>query len=119
MTAQEAPDAVMRDQGDPGRGQRSQAVVHHLHIQALQIRDVAGKVKPRDLPLAVGDQLVAAHEAFEHERAFRRSVALPNDVPIGIKGFDRDRQCQQALPVFSREIDNALQLAEETLLFRA
>src|SRR5829696_6909054 len=49
----------------------------------MQVSEVAGDVKGRDLPPAIGEVVVAAREALKDEAALGRAVTLAHDVLAG------------------------------------
>src|SRR3954451_2070280 len=66
-----APDKIanglVRDVHHLARGQRTEAVVHHVQMQALQVGNVAGDVKRENLALAFFGQLVAVGGSFQDQ----------------------------------------------------
>jgi uncharacterized protein (DUF2345 family) len=64
-------------------GQRADAVVHLFEKEGVQVGEVAGDVKRRDLPSAVSEAVVTASEAFQDETALGEGVALAHDVLPG------------------------------------
>src|ERR687897_641763 len=82
-------------------------------MKALKVRDVAGRVKGENLPFAARQNLVAAGEAFDDEKALRRPVLVPDDILVRVEVPDCHRESDNRLPLVVRERRDALQLADQ------
>jgi hypothetical protein len=85
MRPDERADSFMWDEGDLARDHCSEAVVHDLQVDALQVGNVARDVERVDLALAAGHDLVTAGEAFKQRAALRRPVLLAYDVLVRLE----------------------------------
>src|SRR3954470_6144673 len=76
-----------------------------------------GTWKREDLPCSVGQDLVAANEAFDDEAALRGPVAFADDVLVRAKMSDRNRQIQESLRLFlgKRSTYDAFELLDESI----
>jgi hypothetical protein len=113
VAARQAVQVIMMDEGEAGRGERRQAVIHHVDVQALEVGNVAGDVERQDLPLALGREDVATGEARDDEAALGGAVTRPHDVLVRRNGFQPQRQAQQGGLLLSRECSDAFQLADQ------
>ena len=87
----------MRDEREFARRQRHHAVIHDLEVQALQVRDVTGRVERKYLAFAFLGDLVAADEAFDDKAGFRWTIPLTDDVVVGTNASGGERQGQEAV----------------------
>jgi hypothetical protein len=88
-------------------------VVHHWDVKALQIRNVPRNVEGLNLTLPIGQNLVAAKEALNEQAALRWPITFANDVFVGAKIFDRNRQAQHGLSLVLCQLGDAFQLSDE------
>jgi hypothetical protein len=73
-------------------------------------------VERHDLPLALVQDLVAAGEAFNDQAAVRGCVALADDVAVRRQGPDLEGKLPDRAPLLVRDLGDALQLADESLV---
>jgi hypothetical protein len=106
------PVILVGNEAEGTGADRGDAVVQNLQVQALQVGDVAGHVKRRDLALALGGDLVDAGEAFQDQAALGRAVADAHDVPIRLVERDLHREAVEGLPLLVGQGKDALQLAD-------
>ena len=83
---------LVRDEPDSARGDRADAVVKNLQVQALEVGDITRDVEVEDLARARAGDLVGAGEAVLDKKAARGAIADAHDVLIGFKLGDLDRQ---------------------------
>jgi hypothetical protein len=69
-------------EGDLAGREGCDAMVHSLQNEAMQVDEVAGDVKGRDLAFAVGQDLVATGETFQDEAALGWAVTVAHEVLI-------------------------------------
>jgi hypothetical protein len=91
----------------------SEAVVHDVEVEALQVRDVAWDVEGEYLPLALAEHLVPEGEAVEDQAALRGPVLIANDILVRAKGSHSEGQAEDSFPFLVSESDDALQLTDE------
>src|SRR3954447_25030172 len=98
-----APDKIakglVRDEHHLAGGQRTEAVVHHVEVQALQVGNIARDVERKDLALAGFGQLVAISKAVEDQAALGRAVALAHEVLPGTDRLDGPAQLTERVPL--------------------
>jgi hypothetical protein len=69
IAVRDGAQLVVGHHADPARRERDHAVVHLVEKEAVQVDEVAEHVQRGDLAAAVGQDLVAGGEAFQHEAA--------------------------------------------------
>jgi hypothetical protein len=89
----------VRYHGHGAGGEGSEAVVHDLEVQALQVRDVARDVERQDLTPALLQEVVAAGPAIHDETALRGTVLLVDDVLMSFEEPPVHRQALDSLPL--------------------
>src|SRR6185312_8020507 len=82
----------MRNEGDGGRTDRAQRMVHALDEKPLRVRQFAGQMEGEILPAAGLQQMVTRDHSTDDERRELRTVALPDEILIGGEIPDRDRE---------------------------
>ena len=113
MGAHEAAKVVMLDEGELGRDQRAEVVIHDRQVQALEVGDIAADVERLDLPLALSGDIVAAGEALDDEAALGGGVTFADDILIRRNGFQPQRQALEGSLLLWCERSDALQLADQ------
>src|SRR5690606_18121261 len=102
---------------DAAWADRTDAVVDDLQVQALEIREVARQVERDDLALALDCDLVGAGKAAQDQARPGGSVALTNDVLVGLDGHNLHRQLLEGMSLVIREREDALDLADHRIVF--
>jgi len=113
VCSEERPHGAMGDESYFGGDKGSEAMIHDLKMKALQVWNVTWNMERQDLPLSTGKHLVAEREPFEDRAALRGPVLIADDILIRLQGSHSYRQAEDRVPLVIREIDNALQLANE------
>jgi hypothetical protein len=80
-------------------------------MKALQVGDIARRVKREDLALALIRELIATGKALDEQAACKGTVPLANDDLVGSDLVDREWQVEETLPLLIRERADAPQLA--------
>src|SRR3954447_324750 len=106
-------NSLMREERQLASGQRAQAVIHYVKMQALEVGDFARNVKRQDLSLARFGQLVAVGEPFQNKAARGRAVALPSNILMSVEGLDGSCDALKRIPFGIGEDDLAPQLVDE------
>jgi hypothetical protein len=73
-------EGLVRDKADRAGCDRQNGMVHRLHQEAVQVDEVAGHMKGRDLALAIAEEVVAPGKALQQKRALGGTISLPEDV---------------------------------------
>ena len=81
----------------------------------MQVHEVAEHVQRGDLAAAVGQDLVAGGEAFQHEAALGGAFALVDDVLVGIDVPNPDDGRLDNPSLLSRQRPALLKLADQGL----
>ena len=77
-----------------------QAVVRHLEVKTLQVRNIARDVEGKDLPFSIIGQFVAASEAFNDEAALGRPITFVNDDLVWTNVLRAKRQSKPSVFLF-------------------
>lgn len=94
---------------------RCKAVIHHIDMEAVEIRKVAGGVEGHDLSLAVDENLVPAGEARDNDAAVARAGAFFGDEMTGPDIHDGHFQRGNRRLVLRQEIADPGQLPRQHL----
>src|SRR5215207_11065189 len=85
----------------------STAMVHHIDVEALQVRNVASDVEGKYLALALFRVLEAASEAFQDYAGLGRAVAFATNHLISRHVPNGTRNGADGRKLFSRKHKNA------------
>src|SRR4051794_26920408 len=105
----------MRNESDLARGQSGETMVHHIEMQALQIRHVAGNMDRMDLPSAIWQLLIAAQKFFEHDAGLRRPIAIMDNILMLWNRPNAQRQRVDRFLFARRESTNAFELLNQDI----
>jgi hypothetical protein len=104
---------LVRDPGDRAGRDSQDSVVHLLYQEAVQINEVAGYMKGRDLALAVPEEIVARGKAFQQKSAVGRAIPLPENVLTFAHDSGPDDSPLQQLSFLVRKAVKVLKFADQ------
>jgi hypothetical protein len=109
---------LVLDEPHPARADGADAVVEHLQVQALEVRNVTGDDKGDDLALALGCHLVDAGKAAQDQTGSGGLIPFAHDVLTVLDRSHLHRQGFEDLALVIGEDEHALELADKRIVAR-
>jgi hypothetical protein len=106
-------DVAMRNERHLAELDHAEVVVHHVEMEALQVRNIAADVEGHDLSPAFIDQLGTARHPRNEEATVRGTIAFPNKGLARLYVANAHGQILDGSPFLGGEIKDALDLANE------
>jgi hypothetical protein len=110
-------NSLVLDEADQARRDCPKAAIQHAEVNAVEVRDIALKLKRQDLTLATAGNFVSAPKAIQEDTATRWPIAFSHNVLVRPEVKHLHGQVSQRLPFVRGYNGYARQLANKRVNF--